>query len=54
MSKTEAKQPTPIGDLVKPVRRELEQSALKQVTAGKVAMSDVHFVRKADKASPQF
>jgi type VI protein secretion system component Hcp len=40
-------------DLVKPVSRQLEQSELEQVSGGKVTMSDFHFVKKVDKASPQ-
>jgi type VI protein secretion system component Hcp len=40
-------------DLVKPVSGQLEQSELEQVSGGKVTMSDFHFVKKVDKASPQ-
>ena len=54
MSKNEAKKPSnPVDDLVKPVSRALEQSELDRVTAGKVTLSDFHFVQKVDKASPQ-
>ena len=40
-------------DRVKPVSGQLEQSELDQVLGGKVTMSDFHFVKKMDKASPQ-
>jgi hypothetical protein len=54
MSKAEAKKPTsPADQLVEPVSRELKQSELEQATGGSVTLSDFHFVKRVDKASPQ-
>jgi hypothetical protein len=53
MAKTPQKSKSPADDLAKPVSRQLEQRELEEVHGGKVTMSDFHFVKKSDKASPQ-
>jgi type VI protein secretion system component Hcp len=54
MAKTPSKKSRPTDDLVKPLGQPLKESELDSVTGGKVVLSDFHFVKKSDKASPDF